>query len=521
MIKKLDKRSIIKKTMQVGGSTLVSRVLGLIREAMLARFLGAGALSDAFFTAYKIPNSLRKIFAEGALSAAFIPKIVGLVKKGDKKDANNLMSLAFLAFEGTLVFLCTWIFFYAEFILHITTPGFSHEQISATVPLLKILVSFIIFISSSALLTAALQSVHHFFVPAFAPILLNIVFIAAIALGLAYNLSVEFLCYAILLGGLIQFIAHLIKYLQLGFSFGEIDETAWKNFKDLLKKFFPVLFSMSVMEINLFMDMSFASYLPAGSVSLIHYASRFMGIPLGVFAVAFSTILLPHFSRISTYAPKRLSFYLFESTKFIFWVTIPASILIGFFSENIFSTIFMSKKFGMEQVIEAKYILIAFLAGLFFFSLNKILLNIYYSLRDTVTPTIISVIATALNFALNYFLMQWFNATGLAIATTISAAVQTILFAVILAKKYNFKFYSKHFIDFLYKFLIQFSLILSLFFAAYYGLYNLISKLPEPIADLFLLKLGFWLWTGPLCVLVFIALYLTKKLFNVRLYFLD
>jgi len=517
----LTKKSIIKKTVTVGSSTLLSRVFGLIRETLMARYLGVGAMSDAFFTAYKIPNSLRKIFAEGALSAAFIPAIVGLVKKDKRQEANSLMTLAFLVFEGVLLLLCLIIFFNTDFIVHVTTPGFSQEQINHTIPFLRILIFFILFLSSSALLTGALQSVHHFFVPAFGPVLLNVVFISALLLSLWYGLPVKFLCYAILLGGLLQFILHIFTYFKLGFSFGKIDAQAVRNFKQLLKKFFPVLFSMSIMEISLFLDISLASYLPEGSVSLINYGSRFMGIPLGVFATAFSTILLPHFSRISTYAPKRLSFYLFESTKIIFWVTIPATILMSFFADKIFVTLFLSKNFSMAKVIEAQYILIAFLTGLFFFSLNKILLNIYYSLHNTVTPTIISVIATTSNFILNIILMKFWGATGIALATAISGAIQTFLFVYLLHRKYAFQLYPAHFLNFLYKFLIQLIITLIGFFVLYNYLTYSIAKLPEGLANFLLNKIGFWLWVGPLCIIFFLVLYKLKKFFGVRLYFLD
>lgn len=517
----LTKKSIVRKTLQVGSSTLLSRVFGLVRETLIARYLGVGAIADAFFTAYKIPNSLRKIFAEGALSAAFIPRIVGLVKKGERQQANSLMSLSFLVFEGILLLLCLLIFFNTEFVVWLTAPGFSAEQISYTIPFLKILIFFILFLSCSALLTAALQAVHHFFIPAFAPVILNVVFITALVLGISYNLPVTYFCYAILFGGFLQLLLHIYMYFKLGFNFGKIDSLAWQNFKGLLTKFFPVLFSMSVMEINLFLDMLLASYLPTGSVSLIHYGSRFMGIPLGVFATAFSTILLPHFSRISMYAPKRLSFYLLESTKLIFWVTVPASILMSFFADKIFITLFMSEKFTMDKVIEAKYILIVFLSGLFFFSLNKILLNIYYSLHDTLVPTVVSIIATIINLILNLILMQWFYAAGLAMATVISGAIQTYFFMIILLKKYNFTIYPRYLLNFLYCYIIQLFVTLGLFFVMYFGLNKFIQSLSAPLSNFLLMKLGFWLWVGPLCGLVFLALYKFRKFFGVKLYFLE
>ncbi len=520
--KVLTKKSIIQKTVQVGSSTFLSRILGLIREVALGRYLPLGIVSDAFFTAFKIPNMLRKIFAEGALSAVFIPTIVGLEKKGERNQANSLMTLSFLIFEGSLLLFCTLAFLFADKIIAVTTPGFGAEQVAATLPLFKILIFFIIFLSSSSLLTGALQSVYHFFIPAFSPVLLNIIFISAAILGTYYNLPVEYLCYAILFGGFIQFLSHLYMYFKLNFGFGAINIVSWQNFNDLLKRFFPILFSMSLMEIILFLDESLASYLPIGSITLIYYGHRFMGIPLGVFASAFSTILFPHFSRISTYAPKRLSFYLFESTKFIFWVTIPVTILMIFFANKIFITLFLSDKFPMSKVPEAANILTAFVLGLFFFSLNKILTNIYYSVKNTFTPTMISVISGLINLTLNFILMRWFFATGLAVAMTISLGlIQTTLLLYILVRKYNFNIYPKHFIKFLYKYLIQLFTALTGFFSVYYLLNKMIQTAPATLAKFLLVKVGFWLWVGPLTILFFIVLYKLNKIFGIKLYFLD
>jgi len=375
----LDKKSILKKTVQVASSTLLSRFFGIIRVFLLGRFLGSGALADTFFMAFTIPNSFRKIFAEGALSAAFTPKLVALIRK-DKDQAHSLLSLGFIVFEGLVLLLCIFVMLKAHFVLNLIAPGFSSGQIDRAVPLLRILMPFILFLSSSALLAGALQAVGHFFIPAFSPVLLNIVFITGLLTCITFGFSVEVLTFFILLGGLLQFIAHLIMFSRLHFVFGPIDETTWENLKSVFAKFIPCFIGMSFVELSLIIDKSFGSYLPVGSISSIQYAHRFMGIPLGVFAVAFSTILLPHFSRISIYAPSRLSFYLLESTKLVFWVTMPVMCVMSFFSFNIFETLFLSKNFSLEHVIISQKVLSAFLIWLFSFSLNKIFFNIFYAL---------------------------------------------------------------------------------------------------------------------------------------------
>jgi len=520
-MKLFGKKAILKNTAGIGGLTFLSRVLGIIREILMVRFLGVGAISDAFITAYKLPNSLRKIFAEGALSAAMVPTLVATMHTEGKKVVNSLITLAFLVFEGALLVLCALVIWKAAFVIKIVAPGFSPLQVLHAVPYLQILMPFIFFLSSSALLAGALQSVRHFFVPAFSPALLNIVFIFSLIICLTKSLPVEYLCFFILFGGLVQLLLHIVVYFRLGFGIGVIDKRAWYHFKKVMVKFLPCLVGMSIMEIGLVIDTAFASYLPAGSVSLVYYANRFMGIPLGVFAVSFSTVLLPHFSRISMYAPKRIGFYLLEASKLVFMVSIPTLILMGYFSEKIFATLFASKNFSPAQVSEAGTILIAFLCGLFFFSLNKILLNIYYAKHNTWIPTIVTIITVFLNVVLDYFLIRIFYAAGLALATSLSFAVQVGLLLWLLHKKFNVRLYFFQFLTFVYRFMVQLFVI----FSGLYGLYRLVAlpvgMMPPFLKKFFLDSFGFWLWVGPLAALGFVLIFATRKLFKVRVYFLD
>ncbi|HLB94116.1 MAG TPA: murein biosynthesis integral membrane protein MurJ [Candidatus Babeliales bacterium] len=519
----MNKSSILKKTSQVGLLTLVSRGLGLIREYFLGRYLGAGMLSDAFFAAYKIPNFLRKIFAEGALSSAFVPTIVAIIKgkKNAKELTSRLMTLSFIAFEGTLMLLCLLMYLLADWVVYLAAPGFSPEKAAYTISLLKIMAPFVIFISSGALLAGAMQSINHFFVPAFGPVLLNIIFVGGLLLGIRYDLSVEFLCYAVLLGGLVNFLLHILVYWRFGFRFSPVDQEAKSNFKQLLTKFFPIMFGMSIMEINLWVDTSFASYLADGSLSIVRYASRFVGIPLGVFAVAFATILLPHFSRINSYAPKRLSFYLYEATKFIFWVMAPITIILAFDAGQIFKTLFLSSKFPLDKVLQAQSVLIAFTLGLFFYSINKILLNIYYSKQDTKIPTITSIIAALVNLILSPTLMYIFKATGIGLATTISAVIQTLLLFYFLRTRHNFELFNLPALKFLKQYCWQLTIFMPLFWGIHWAMKQLIINFVQSSADFLLHGVGYWLWDLPVIGLMFLVIYLTRKRFGLRLYFLD
>lgn len=511
---------ILNKIIEVGGSTLTSRLFGLIRDALLVRYLGVSSLSDAFVTAHKIPNSLRKAFAEGALSAAFTPTATLITRNNNTQAIAGLMSLTFIIFEGLVLILCLLIMGYAQSIIQCVAPGFTTEQVTAATSMLYILMPLIMFISSSALLGGALQSIGKFFIPAVAQVLTNIIVIMGIVISLWFHLPITHLCWFILLSGCAHFVLHVIAYIKAGFSFGKINRQDLHLVMGIVGKFLLCLPSISLMEVALFIDTSFASHLPPGSISLISYANRFVGIPLGAFAVAFSTILLPHFSRIHTYSPKRLHFYLLEAAKFVFWITIPTTLAMSFFSQEIFSTIFLSEKFTALHVEQASTILLALLPGLFFLSLNKILLSIFYAMHAVWISAIVALATTAINVMLNIILIDRFQAAGLTFATAVSSMIQTIFFLVILRKKYNFRMYVLPFTSFAIAYLVQLALCGSLFFVLYKICnYIITTYMPLPMALFFTTKIGLWLWVGPLSLIFFLLLYYSRTFFRVNLHF--
>lgn len=516
----MSKKTIISHTIQVGIFTLLSRVFGFIRQMLMARYLMPGITSDAFITAFRIPNSLRKIFAEGALSAALIPTLVHTVKKEGVNAASRLVTLTFVIVEVILLLMCMAIWWHADAVITFAVPGFSPEQHAPTVPLLKVLIAYIMFVSSSAVLAGGLQAVNRFFVPASSQIVLNIIIIGTLLICLKYNLPVIYLAYGIIASGVVQILMHLVAYYYAGLYALLPTATTLKEFALVITKFFPCLITMSVMEINLLIDGQFASYLQSGSITFISYASDFMRIPLGVFAVAFSTILLPHFSRVSVESPKRLPFYLLESIKMIIWVTLPAAIIMAFFSYDIFYTTYYSKNFTLADVQQVSTLLHGFLFGLIFFSLNKILVNVYYAFHSTLIPTFISVAGTLVNIILNYCLMSYFAAYGLVMATSISAAVQTLLFLLVLHYYFKINLYVERLYDFFLRYLFQLVIVFSLFHLLYYGILRLISSCVPRYSFLLMHTFLAWLWVMPLCACALAVLYFSRKFFGVKVHFL-
>ena len=513
----ISKKTILKKTAEVGGATLFSRIMGLLRVSLMSQYLGVGIESDAFLVAYKIPNFLRKIFAEGALSAAFIPSVVDLVYKDGKDASSKLMTLAFIFFEGILALICFLMASQARNVLIFAAPGFK-EQIDIAVPFLQVLSPFIFFISCSALLKASLESVNQFFIPAFTPVLMNLIIVASLILAIKFSWPTIYICYAFLLASCMQFIFHLFAYFKNGFGFLKPNKNALNNMHGVFKRFLPVLIGMSIMEINLFIDTRFASNLPGGSYTLIEYASRFMGIPLGVFATAFATILFPHFGKVANYAPKRLMFYLFESTKIIAWIMLPVTWMMAFFAKDIFATLMFKNK-DLIYVDQAAHVLCALLAGLLFFSLNKIILNIYYTIKANWLSVWVLVAATILNIILNQFFMNLMGAPGLALATSISALFQTICLCYLLKRFFGFMFPLKRYCTALGQILLNNILVMPIFFGGYYLITKLIVS--HNLENALLHSIYLWVWLIPFCLCIAILYFFLRQFTKLKIHFLD
>jgi putative peptidoglycan lipid II flippase len=515
----LRNRAILKKTVQIAASTMLSKLLGLVREVLQVRYFGIGQVADAFRIAWQVPNMLRQVFADGALSAAMVPTVVGMIRNGDRKKVNRLMSLAFLVFEGMVLTLCILVIWKAEAVISVLTPGFVGYRAALTARLLRILMSFILFISSSALLTGVLQAEHHFLIPALSSSFLNIVFIGGLLIGIFYGLPLEYFCFLVVIGGFFQFMGHLFMFFKLGYTFEYIDTETKTRFRHLFKKFLPGLVSGGVLQLSLLVDNFFASFLPGGSVSLLNISSSFLRIPLGL-VISFSTVLLPHFSRIGLHAPKRLSFYLLESLKLIFWLTLPATLIFSFFARKIFFTLFLSDKFSLAQVFEAQLILTAFLVGLFFISMNKVLVSLYNALHHMWIPALITIAATGVNIVLCSWWVTTFRVAGLALATSLSHLFQTIVLLIILRMRFNFRLYHKAFLQFLWRYIMQL-LVVGIPFLCLYGLIVYLFQYLPP-SGLFIVTqtMAFWLWVAPLCGVFMIALYKTRSSFGLNLYFL-
>lgn len=517
------KKQLLKKTALISASTMLSRLFGIIREALTIRYLGATSLADAFVTAYKIPNTLRKAFAEGALSAAVVPVLTSRVHEHGKSSINGLMVLFFIVFELCVLLLCIIGVVWAEPIIRFIAPGFNTETVLQAASMLRIVMPFILSVSMSALFASALQSDNRFLVPALAPVFLNIIIIGTLCVSLGFKLPVSVLCWGILLGGILQCVLHLIAYMYAGFGFAWFSRTDLKTVRTVLGRFLLCLPSISLMELSSFIDTSFASCLKPGSIALLYLANRMVGIPLGVFAVAFATVLLPHMSRVARVAPRRLSFYLLEGAKLVFWISLPVTVLLCFFARPLFETLFLSGgKFSIEQVHDATAILRAFSIGLFFFSFNKVILNVYYASHVTWVPALIASLTAVLNVLLDWLFIDSWHAVGLAFATVLSTIIQTALLLIALHCGYKKKVYGSVFIHFFATYTTQVFLFFIPFLILYtISEYSITQCTTGCMQWFFIHSLGYWLWAGPLACVYLGLLWYYRSWMKQKLYFLQ
>jgi putative peptidoglycan lipid II flippase len=500
-----------------------------MREIFLIRFLSVGETSDIFFTAFRIPNTMRKIFAEGSLSSVLVPALISSQHKGGDQAMNRLTTFSFLVIESVMLLMCGTIFWFAPEVIHLIVPGFSGEKIQECAQLLRILISFILFMSSGAIFAAALQSQHRFFIPALAPSILNVTYVAALIISLYFKLNVTIFCYCMILTSIIFFLMHLFTYFKNGYRLASANAQTKIEFKKILVQFLPCFFSVGIVEINHFINTGFCSYLQSGSLTLLRYTFQFVNIPIGIIAASLVTVLLPHFSKLHLEKPEALAGQLFEAMKFIIWTTMPLTFLMAFFSKEIFETIFLGDVQAMSKVPLAQSIFIAYLVGLLFFSLNKVFLSIFYALRVTTIPLLTTFISIAINYTLNRLLMHDYGTAGIAFSSSVAAIAQSLVFLMVLNKRLHLSWPLKEWLRFLIRYAAQLVTCVSIFWFMYVIVRNIMISLRFDLnlyfikvnQEFFISSLGYWLWVGPL-VLIFLAnLYLSRRFFGIKLSYFE
>ena len=411
--------------------TSLSRVLGLARDIILAAVLGASANADAFFIAFKIPNFLRRLFAEGAFAQAFVPVLAASRQRGGDAAVRDLLDRVAAALGAVLLALTGLTLLAAPLVAALFAPGYlaQPEKFALTADLIRITFPYLMLISLTGLCGAVLNSYGRFAVPAFTPVLLNLALIGAAVLAAPAFAEPAFaLAWGVLLAGVIQLLFQVPFLYRLDLLPRPRWDTRHPGVRRVLALMAPALFGVSVSQLNLLLDTVLASFLPTGSVSWLYYSDRLTELPLGVFAIAVATVIMPTLSAHSA-AARRAAYArtLDWAVRSVLLVGLPAALALALLAEPILITLFAYGALTERDIAMAGVSLRAYALGLCAFMLIKVLAPGFYARQDLRTPVRYGIWAMAANMLLNLLLvavlMRAFGIghAGLALATSLSA----------------------------------------------------------------------------------------------------
>jgi len=436
-----EEKSVSRAAGVVGFFTFLSRILGLVRDMVLASFFGSGMAADAFFVAFRIPNLLRRLFAEGTLTIAFIPVFTEYLTTKSKKEAFELARIVLTLLTLILVVITILGVLLSPWIVRIQAFGFGGSGIKydLTVLLTRITFPYIFFISLVAFFMGVLNSLRRFAAPAAAPIFLNVGII-----GAAYLISpglpdpIVGVAVGVLIGGFLQVGFQLPWVFREGFKLFPRWKPAHPAVKRIGLLMLPAVFGSAVYQLNQFTGTLLASFLAEGSVSWLYYADRLVQFPLGVFAIAISTAVLPS---LSTQAAKKdldqFGDTLSHALRLVFFITLPCMVGLIVLGGPIIRVLLERGAFNAHSTLMTNYALVFYAAGLWAFSGIRVMVSGFYALQDTKTPVKVAVVAVVVNLVLSLSLafMTPLKHGGLALALSLASSIQFCLLVFFLKKK--------------------------------------------------------------------------------------
>jgi len=423
--------NLLRALATVSSMTLVSRILGFVRDAVIARGFGAGLYTDAFFVAFRLPNLLRRLFAEGAFSQAFVPILGEYRSARTPAETRALIDHVATLLALALIVVSAAGILAAPLIIYITAPGFvaSPDKFAITVQLLRITFPYILFISLTSLAGGVLNTWSRFSVPALTPTLLNISFIAfALWLAPYFDPPVLALAWAVFVGGLLQLAFQLPFLGNIGMlpriRFELKDPGVWR----ILKLMGPAVFGVSIGQISLLINTIFASFLVTGSVSWLYYADRLMEFPTGLLGVALGTILLPSLTRsFVDRSGDEYSRLLDWGLRLTFMLALPCALALALLSVPLISTLFHHGAFGVQDVMMTRRALVAYSVGLLGLILVKVLAPGFYARQNIRTPVKIALLTLAATQLMNLAFIWQLQHAGLALAISLGACINASL----------------------------------------------------------------------------------------------
>ena len=463
--------NLIKSTGTFSFFTIISRLLGYVRDILIAVFLGAGPLADAFFVAFRIPNTFRRLFSEGTFNAAFVPSYSSLLdnKKASQKFANNIFNLLIVG----LFFLVLIIEILMPLFVFLIAPGFEgdYQKMELAITLTRITFPFLIFISLASFFSAILNSHNKFAVASAAPIILNIILIGVLSFGKFLNDElVYYLSYAVTASGILQFIFlyfFIKKYFSPKFSLHIKIDT---NTKTFFRKLLPSIFSSGVTQINILVGTIIASF-QASAVSYLYYADRIYQINLAIAGIAIGTVILPQLSKhVQSDKKDKINLIQNKALELSLFLSIPAALALLIASEEIISSLFGYGSFNELSVVNSAKALFYFAIGLPAFSLIKVFSAFFFARHNTKVPFYISLTSVLLNVFISVVFFKEVGFIIIPIATTIASWFNAILLFIFLKKKNLFSF-NLMFINRFIKILLS-SILMGIFFSYMIHFFN-------------------------------------------------
>jgi putative peptidoglycan lipid II flippase len=438
--------SLLKSAATVGGLTLVSRVLGFLRDQLIAFTLGTGPVAEAFFVAQRFPNLFRALFAEGAFNSAFVPQFARRIEGEGQSAAHKFATEIFSALLAWLLVFTALSMIAMPWLIYVIAPGFSEEaqKLQLTIDLTRICFPYLLFMSLTALQSGVLNSLNRFTAAAAAPILLNIVMISsnilAWALGTGDSAATGYIfAWGVSLAGVAQFLLLAIACKRAGMPLFPKWPTFSPDVKKVLALSVPGIISGGIMQINLLIATVIATSLDR-AVAYLYYADRLYQLPLGVIGVAIGVVLLPDLSRKLRAGDNQAALNSQNrALELSLFLTIPAAVALMAIPAPILHTVFEHGAFSASDTLAVAPTVLAFAAGLPAFAMTKVFQPGFYAREDTKTPMRFAIISVVINIVASLLLSRWYGHVGIAMATSLAAWANAILLAISLTRRGHYQ----------------------------------------------------------------------------------
>ncbi len=422
----------------VGGATLISRILGYARDMVIAYFFGAGLATDAFFVAFRIPNTLRRLFGEGSTTVSFIPVYTDYLVHQTKEESQELVDVAFTLASSVLLALTILGIIFSPQIVAVLAPGFKDpKQVELTIFMTRIVFPYLFFIGLVALSMGILNAHRHFAAPALAPALLNISMIASAYLLLRHlSEPIVSLAFGVFVGGVVQLAFQIPFLVKKGVMFRFNFHFLHPAIKRICILMVPVMFGMAVAQINVFVGNILASFLLEGSISYLYYAYRLVEFPLGIFVIALGTAALPSFSQlVSESKMEEFRDAISFSVRLVLFVAIPAMVGLIVLRIPIIHLLFQHGAFDYGDTLMTARALFYFGIGLWAIAGVRIIAPAFYAVKDTRTPVKMGVVSLFAYVGLSLVLMGPMEHAGLALANSLASMINVSLLLVCLRRR--------------------------------------------------------------------------------------